>query len=110
MATLTARTVVRAGVDPALVACSGGGDEFVNTGAEFILVTNGHTSDWVVTIATPATVDGLAVADRTVTIPDGESRLIGPFPKATYNSGTNKVNLTYDGVTAMTIAVLKLGA
>lgn len=110
MATLTAQSIVRTGLDPTYSACAAGGDEFVNNGDEFIHIKNGHTAEQTVTITTPATVDGLAVADRAVAIPNGEERIIGPFPKATYDDSAGKVQLTYDAVTSLTIAVLKPGS
>jgi len=109
MATLAAEQIVRAGLSPTFNAAAGGGDEFVNTGNEFIHVKNGHSGSQDVVIETPATVDGLAVADRTVSVPNGEERIIGPFPVATYNDVAAKVQLTYSGVTLLTIAVLKPG-
>ena len=109
MATLTAQTIVRAGLEATYAACAGGGDEFVNTGAEFIHIKNGHSGTQTVTIATPNTVDGLAIADRAVAVTNAEERMIGPFPPGIYNDGNGKVQLTYDAVTALTIAILKLG-
>jgi hypothetical protein len=109
MAVLVAQSVVRAGVKPVYVAAAEAGDSFANTGDEFIHIKNGAGDPYVVTIATPATVDGLAVADRTVSIPAGEERMIGPFPSNTYNDSTGKVQLTYDGIVSVTIAIIKLG-
>lgn len=109
MATLSSQSINRTGLEPSFASCASGGDEFVNNGNEFIYVKNGDGSPHTVTIATPATVDGLAVADREVAVPAGEERIIGPFPKATYDDTAGKVQLTYDAVTSLTIAVLKLG-
>ena len=109
MAELAVQQISRTGLSPTYAACGAGGDEFVNSGDEFIHIKNGHTGTQTVTIATPATVDGLAVADRDVAVPSGEERMIGPFPAATYNDGDSKVQLTYDAVTLLTIAVVKPG-
>jgi hypothetical protein len=110
MATLTAQTTDRTGAEVSLAACAAGGDEFVNTGNEFIYIENGAVAAQTVTIATPATVDGLAVADRTVEVPAGENWIFGPFPVNTYNDGNAKVQLTYSAVATLNIAVLKLGS
>lgn len=110
MATLAAQTVVRAGLAPSYSSCAAGGDEFVNTGKEFIHLKNGHTSAQTVTIETTKTIDGLAVADRDVEVPASGERMIGPFPTATYNDGENKAQLTYDGVVSLTIAVFDPGS
>ena len=109
MATLTAQEIDRDGLNPSFAACDAAGDEFANLGVEFIHVKNGDVSAHTVTIETSRTVDGLAVADRDVAIPAGEERLIGPFPKQTYDDADGKVQLTYDAVTSVTIAVIKVG-
>ena len=44
MATLTAQKSVEAGTTITLASAAGGGDEFVNTGVEFLLVDNQHGS------------------------------------------------------------------
>jgi hypothetical protein len=106
MATLTKQLIVRAALTPTYAAAAGGGDEFLNTGAEFLLIKNGDSSSTTLTIVTQATVDSQAVGDRTVTIPAGEERMVGPFTRTTYNDGTGKCQLTYSSVTALTIAIL----
>lgn len=109
MAALTVETSSRSGLTPTHNACDAGGDEFVNDGGVMVWVTNGGASERTVTIVSQETVDGLAVADRTVAVPAGEERLIGPFPVSTYNDANSKVQLTYDAVTSLTIAVIKRG-
>src|ERR1017187_2546404 len=109
MAALTAQTIARAGVVPTYNAAGAGGDTFANTGNEFVLIKNGDSGTHVVTIAIPALVDGFAVTSRTVSIVAGAQKAIGPFPKGTYNDSGGLVHLTYDGVTSVTIAVLKPG-
>jgi len=109
MAELTAQQISRDGLDPTYVACDVAGDDFVNAGDEFIHIKNGDGSPHTVTIVTPATVDGLAVADRDVVVPAGEERMIGPFPAGAYNDENAKVTFTYDAITSLTIAILKPG-
>lgn len=108
MAVLVAQSIVRAGLTPAFASAAGGGDEFVNTGNEYIEVINGDASSKTVTVVTPGTVDGLGITDRTVTIPAGERRKIGPFPTGTYNNASSKVQITYSAVTSVTIGVFSL--
>lgn len=108
MADLTVQEVDRDGLNPTYASAAGGGDAFVNDGKTWLHIKNGDVSSKTVTIATAKTVDGLAVADRDVTIPASEERLIGPFPPTTYNDGDGKVQLTYDAVTSVTVAVKKL--
>ena len=70
-------------------------------------VTNGSGGSLTVTIVTPGTSDGLAVADRTVTIPNGEERVIGPFLRAIYNAtATGKVTVQFSATTSVTCQAL----
>ena len=57
-----------------------------NNGSTVVQVVNEHaTQDATVTVVTPQTVDGLAVADRVYTLPaDRRSLVIGPWPVETY--------------------------
>jgi hypothetical protein len=106
MATLTKQEVTRGGLEVTYGAAASGGDEFVNTGSEHIRIKNDDSSTHTVTIITTATVDGLAVDDRQVSIPAGEERAIGPFPPKVYNNSSSMVQLTYDDVTSVTIAIV----
>jgi len=108
MSTLSVQSVNRDGIEPVMSSADGAGDDFPNTGAEFVFVKNGDVAAKNVTIETPRTVDGLVIADRTVTVGAGEEKLIGPFPTATYSTSGGSVNLTYSDVTSLEIAVLKL--
>lgn len=107
MAALTVQNIVRAGLEASYSAVLTAGNTFTNDGQRtFIHVVNGSTA-MVVTIATPATADGLAVADRTVSVGANEEHFIGPFPIAVY--GTT-VTVTVDDQTDGTMAALKVPA
>ncbi|MCA9940552.1 MAG: hypothetical protein KC418_18065 [Anaerolineales bacterium] len=71
-----------------------------------LYVANGGGSPITVTIQTPGTVDGLAVADRTVTIPAGSNRWIGPFPKEQYRQSDGSIYVDFSGVTSVTVAAI----
>lgn len=62
-----------------------------------------------VTIYTPNTVDGLAVADLTVQIPATTGdKFIGPFPPAIYNNQNGDIEIGLSEVTGLTGAVLQI--
>lgn len=107
MATLAIQAMTNAGLEATFASANSGGDEFVNTGNEFIQMKNGAT-DSICTIATAATLDGFAVADQVVTTSANEERLIGPFTPATFNDSANKIQLTYDSVANVTIAIVSM--
>lgn len=61
-----------------------------NDGRVVLLVRNsGTTVNRVVTFPISKTVDGQAVASRTVSIPQSTSRYIGPFPPGDYGDTLN---------------------
>lgn len=113
MATLSVQIVDRAGdgLTPAFTAAAAGGDDFPNSGREWLVVKNGSGATITVTAVTPQTVSGLAVADEAYAVPAAGERYIGPFPPGTFNNtSTGRVNLTYSGVTSLTVGVFRLGA
>lgn len=107
MATLTLNTVSRTGADltSAFENAAGAGDEFTNDGRTVLYVKNGATS-CDVTFETAKTVDGLAVADLTVTVGANKEFCIGPFPPNIYNDSDGKVQVTYDDESNVTVCAL----
>ncbi len=60
---------------------------------------------------TPATVSGLAIEDKIVSVPNAEDRMIGPFEPGLYNqSGADqgKCYIEYDQTTSVTVAVIRI--
>jgi hypothetical protein len=99
---LTITNITRAGVTDAGVAGITDGHMFDNTGHEFLEITNGNAAARTVTVVTPRTVEGLAVGDQVVSIPNGQTRKIGPFPRETFSqprgagADAGKVYLDYE--------------
>lgn len=108
MATLTPQQVVRTGLEATYTAAAGGGDVFPNTGREIVDIVNGGGGDITLTIVTPGTYQGQALADDAVVVTAGERRHVGPFPPEMYNNSSGQVALAYSGVTSVTVAILKI--
>jgi hypothetical protein len=110
--TLTVQTVDRTGYDhtTSATAADVAGNNWANTGAEFLAVTNGGGSPITVTLVPNSNyqIDGQTPASRTVTVGAGKTRLIGPFPTGLYNDVNQRMNVTYSGVTTVTVSVCKL--
>ena len=107
---LTVQNIVRAGVSASYTAAIADNHKFTNNGRMFAHVKNGSGGAIVVTIQTPGTVDGLAIADRTVSIPATTGDvMIGPFPPGQYNQSDGMVYIDYASTTSMTIGVFQLG-
>jgi len=111
MADLVVKKVVLTGLnpdDPAYVACAAGGDACPNSGYTFLHVKNAHTSAWVVTVNSIAKCSQGYDHDAVVSVPASEERMIGPFDRGRFNDANQKLEITYDGVTALTIAAIEV--
>lgn len=108
-ATLTPQDVVRTGLTHTFAAVdAANGNAFVNDGKTVLYVKNGGVGSTNVTISTPGTVDGLAIADLVVAVGNGVNKLIGPFPPGIYNQSDGNVNVDWSVGTSVTAAVIRL--
>ncbi|WP_228979716.1 hypothetical protein [Streptomyces sp. DH12] len=106
MADLSAQRMTLGGLQPTYAAAAGGGDT-APIGNDIVLhVKNGDASPHTVTIATPGTVGGLAVADASQVIDAGDEAFI-PL-RSVYRGPDGRAAISYDGVTSVTVAVLQL--
>ncbi|MFE2021302.1 hypothetical protein ACFW9O_24970 [Streptomyces sp. NPDC059499] len=107
MAALAAQSVALAGSVPTYAAAAGGGDT-APVGSNLLLhVINGGGSSVTVTLVTPGTSGGLAIADAAVAVAAGASAFV-PLRSVYRNSVTGRAAITYSGVTSVTAAVLRL--
>lgn len=99
-------TITRTGTDPdaggTVLTHATDGFLFPNDGKTFLHIVNANVgSAVVVTFQTPQTIAGLAVAELTLSVPLSSRRIVGAFPRETFNvqSGTNlgDVSCTTDG-------------
>jgi len=113
MADLSIQDVTESGLNATYSAAEAGGDTFDNDSSNrtFLHVKNGDGSQHTVTV-TPidATkeVQGYGIMEKStveVDVPAGEERFIGPFPRAAFGGDPD---ITYDDVTSVTIAALKV--
>ena len=102
MATLTARKIVEGGLAGSLSTATTGGDEFNNTGVEFIRIRNDHApTTYTVRITAQTTsikhpVYGTVSKSNTdVAVRAGADAYIGPFKQGVWNDTNNKVQITY---------------
>jgi hypothetical protein len=110
MATLATQAISRAGLTPALTAAAGGGDKFTPTKDTVLMVVNGGGSPVTVTVVTPGVNQiGLNIDDPAASVPAGGTKLIGPFPAEFFaNPVGGLADVTYSGVTSLTVAALKV--
>lgn len=112
MAALSTHAVPLQGLqlDAQLVAATSGGDDCQTGQGVFLVVKNADASSHAVTLATPQTVDGdLTVSDRTVSVAAGKTSFI-PVTDRYRDPATGRAAITYDGVTSVTVAVVRVGS
>ena len=105
MAILTTQRIPDVGVVPSLAAANAGGDSFANTGGGGEYVHIKATSNTVVVtfVAQGQCSQGFS-HNRQVTVTAGTERKIGGFSDVKrWNDANNRVNMTYDVVTGVTI-------
>ena len=102
MATLTSRKVVEGVLAGSLSGCATGGDEFINSGVEFLHIVNDHAStSYTISITAQTTsvrhpnYGVLTKANQTVTVAAGTQAFMGPFRQQAFNDTNNKVQITY---------------
>lgn len=85
---LTVTTIARTGtVQPSQEVgdVANGNSIAGNDGRILLEVKNDDASSQTVTIPTPGTIDGLAIADLVVSLTAGQTKLIGPLSPSTFN-------------------------
>lgn len=107
MATIATQLVTHAGIAGSFAAASAGGDACATGAGMVLVVKNGDSVSHTVTLATPGTVDGLAISDRTVTVAAGDEEYIG-VPDLFKDPATGLATVTYDAVTSVTVAVFRV--
>ncbi len=75
-----------------------------NNGRLLVYVDNGGSADITVTIVTPGQAQGLAIADYTATVEDGDNLLMGPFDPSIFNDSDGKIDVSFSAVGSVTLA------
>lgn len=102
MALLAQQKIDADGLTPAFVTAAGGGDTCLPGTGSYLHYKNGSGGSITVTLVTPGTVGGLAIADRPVVIAAGAEAkiLVGDEYR---NPTTGLASVTYSGVTSLTV-------
>ena len=98
------------GLSPTFDACDSAGDTFTVSGNDFLYVKNGDTADHTVTIASFKKCNQGFTHNVNITVPSSGEKMIGPFPISRFGDASNSYqgSISYDAVTSLTIAVIKL--
>lgn len=109
MADLTIYSTDLDGVVLSYAACAGGGDTFDNDGKTMLHVKNGDASDKVVTVTSRVACNQGQTHHSETTVSAGSEAMIGPFPIDRFTDPSNgKASISYDDVTNLTIAAIRV--
>lgn len=109
MATLITQSVTRAGVVPTYGACAAGGDRFTPDKDTFLHVKNGSAGALTVTVAATAVpAANVTTTVAAVSIPANSEKMLGPYPSELFAASDGLADITYSGVTTLTIAVVRV--
>lgn len=108
---LTPQKLVATGVTPSYTGSLSTSNTYLvrNTGRCMVHFKKSGAGACDVTIDTPGTVGGLAIANQVVNVPASTGdKMIGPFPPNIYNDGNQDLRITLSEITGLTVAVVEL--
>lgn len=104
MATYTTQAIDTSGTLITYTAVSAA-DRYAPNDDGFLHVKNASGVSVTVTMVTPGTVDGLAIADRTITLAAGVERMIA-IPNFLYRSSDGLADVQFSPTASVTAAVV----
>jgi hypothetical protein len=107
MATLTPQQPTPAGFIPTFTPASNGGDNWLNTGKEYIVVHNGSGVSVAATILSHRLCDQGFQHDITKSIAAGAEAWLGPFDSARFADSSGYVAVSITPTTSVTVALLQ---
>jgi hypothetical protein len=78
------------------------------SGNVLLRVSNGSGEATEVTIVTPGTVNGNAIADKVVSVAAGKTKEIGPFAPSTYNNTKKNLEVKFSKTTSIKLEVAEI--
>lgn len=110
MATVGVGTITRAANTTFLSPnnASASGDKFPGGEAVWVFWLNGSGAPITVTVETPGTVGGLAIADLTISVPANGYAVRGPFPASVFGDSAGLVAMTYSTHTDLSFGAWKV--
>lgn len=109
MAVLSVQTSDLDGLVVSYEAADAAGDEFVNDGRTEFRVRNNDASAKQVTITSQRQCNQGYTHDEGGSVAAGDEAVFGPFDVARFNDNNGRVQVSYDDVTSVEVAVVKVG-
>jgi zona occludens toxin (predicted ATPase) len=112
-ADVPAQAPTSGGLAPVYTAADAAGQSFYNDDRTAVIFKNTSGAPVTVTAETPGSVDGLAIPDKTISVPATTGERWCKFDTRIYNqppgsANAGKVQLTFSAVTNVTLAVIRI--
>jgi hypothetical protein len=105
---ITPQRATSAGLAPAYEPANVAGNSYRLATGRVLHIKNASGASVTVTIPTPGSVDGLAVADRTVAVPAATDRFIALSKQSVYQQTGGTAHVDYSAVTSVTVAAFDI--
>ena len=107
--TLTVQSAARTGAELSFQSVTNvGGFKFLNDGRVIMIAKEVNTGDNEITVTPTKTIEGLAIATRTVDVASGETWVLGPWDPDTYNDSDGYITFTTEADEAAGIALVRI--
>lgn len=108
MATLTTQTITKDGITPSYASAAGGGDRFTPGDTTYLEVINGSGGSITVTIDSKVPSNYGTDVNLAVAVAAGARAKIGPLPAQRFAASDGLGDISYSGVTSLTVGVFAL--
>lgn len=108
MATLTTQTITKGGITPSYASAAGGGDRFTPGDTTYLEVINGSGGSITVTIDSKVPSNYGTDVNLAVAVGAGARAKIGPLPAQRFAASDGLGDISYSGVTSLTVGVFAL--
>ncbi len=105
MALLATQQVNLSGITPTFAAAAAGGDKFTPGDTTIIELINGSGAAITVTVDSKVNSNQGTDVNPTATVAAGARHKIGPFPAQRFGGNDGQGDITYSGVTSLTVGV-----
>lgn len=105
---ITPQKATSAGLAAAYEPANADGNSYRLSTGRVLHVKNGSGGSINVTVPTPGTVDGNAIADRVVAVGAGAEKFIALGTTAAYKQSGGVAHVDYSAVTTVTVAVVDI--
>lgn len=108
--TLNPQQLAQAGIAPSYTGSLSVSDTYFvrNNGKTFLHFKKTGANPCTVTIVTPGTVRGLAIADQTFVVPATTGDMMVPLDPSLYDDVNHDVSFTVSEVTGLSVAAIQL--